>query len=168
MVIVMIIGVLGASSCNEKQYLFAEHVGTAIAQTGATVVCGGLKGTMEAVCRGAKNADGKTIGILPGTSVNDANEFIDIPIATGMGVVRNAIIVRTADVVIALDGAEGTLSEIAIALNIGKHVVAARSWEFLKQENLPNGLLHFIDTPEEAVNTAIDLAGKSKAPGKLW
>ena len=164
----MIIGVLGASACNDEQYAFAESVGAAIAKAGATVVCGGLSGTMEAVCKGARSSGGKTIGILPGTSTDDANEFVDIPIATGMGVVRNAIIVRTADVLIALDGAEGTLSEIALAMNIGKHVIAARSWEFLNQKNLPTKLLHFVDTPEDAVKEAVEHATKTGTPGKLW
>jgi uncharacterized protein (TIGR00725 family) len=164
----MIIGVLGASVCSDEQYAFAERVGAALAKAGAAVVCGGLAGTMEAVCKGAKSVSGKTIGILPGTDISEANEFVDVPIATGMGVVRNVIIVRTANVLIALDGAEGTLSETALAMNIGKNVIATRSWKFLKQDNLPTELLHFIDTPEEAVEKAVEMAGKEGSAGKLW
>ena len=111
----MIIGVIGGSRCSEETYAFAQKLGEGIAKAGGILVCGGKTGVMEAVCKGARSAGGRTIGILPSDDVNEANEYVDTPVATGMGVVRNAIIVRTADVLIALDGAEGTLSEIALA-----------------------------------------------------
>ena len=154
----MIIGVIGGSHCSEEMYLFAKSVGEGIAKGGATVVCGGLGGIMEAVCKGAKNAGGTTIGILPGYTKFDANHYVDIPIITGMGIARNVIVVRTADVVIALEGSAGTLSEIALALNVGKPVVSVKTWEILKLENLHEELLHFVNTGEEAVETALKLA----------
>jgi hypothetical protein len=84
---------------------------------------------MEAACRGAKDGGGLTIGILPGKDKNEANRFVDIPIVTSMSHARNAIIVRTADVLIAVDGKYGTLSEIGLALAIGKKVVGLNTWD---------------------------------------
>jgi hypothetical protein len=102
----------------------AEEVGREVARKGAVLVCGGLGGVMTDAARGAKELGGVTIGILPGPKTTDANEFIDFPIATNMGLARNSIIVHTADVLIAIGGGYGTLSEIALALKIGKAVVA--------------------------------------------
>jgi uncharacterized protein (TIGR00725 family) len=154
----MLIGLIGGSHCSEETYLYAKKVGENIAKKGGIIVCGGLGGVMEAVCKGAKNAGGTTIGILPGYTKFDANHFVDIPIITGMGIARNVIIVRTADVVVALEGSAGTLSEIAMALNIGKPVVAVRDWSILKQEHLHGDLMYFIDTPDDAAEKATELA----------
>ncbi|UCH88362.1 MAG: TIGR00725 family protein [Thermoplasmata archaeon] len=140
--------------------MYAKQVGEEIAKNGGVVVCGGLAGVMEAVCKGAKNEGGTTIGILPGVTKFDVNAYVDIPIITGMGIARNIVIVRTADVLIALEGSAGTLSEIALALNIGKPVVAVNLWQILKHENLPEDLLHFVSTPEEAVTEAVKLVKK--------
>lgn len=153
----MIIGVIGGSTCTDEVYKFAKSVGEGIAKKNGIVICGGLSGVMEAVCKGAKSAGGTTIGVLPGFSKADANEYVDIPIITGMGTARNIIIVSTADVVVAMEGSAGTLSEIALALNIGKPVVAVKTWDIIKQENLPEELIHIIDTPEEAVERVMDL-----------
>jgi uncharacterized protein (TIGR00725 family) len=157
----MIIGVIGGSSCTDEVYFFAKRVGEEIAKADAMLVCGGLSGVMEGACKGVKNENGRTIGILPGFSKLEANKYVDIPIITGMGVARNVVIVRTADVLIALEGSAGTLSEIALALNIGKPVVAVNLWQILKQENLHEDLLHIVNTPEEAVQKAVELI-KSK------
>ncbi|MBI3872895.1 MAG: TIGR00725 family protein [candidate division Zixibacteria bacterium] len=102
----------------------AEQVGAELAKAGAVVVCGGLGGVMEAVCRGARSAGGRTVGILPGTSPSAANPYIDVPIATGLSHGRNVVIVNTADGVIALPGSYGTLSEVALALKMDKPVVS--------------------------------------------
>ncbi len=105
----------------------AEEVGREIARKGAILICGGLGGVMTDAARGAKEMGGVTIGILPGPKTADANEFIDFPIATNMGQARNSIIVHTADVLIAIGGGYGTLSEIAMALKIGRGVVVLQT-----------------------------------------
>lgn len=121
-----LIAVVGGSSCNAAEAELAEEVGRRLAGAGAMVVCGGLDGVMEAVARGARAARGLTIGILPGTDPRDANPFVDVPLATGMGEMRNALIVRVAHAVIAIGGGHGTLSEVALALRIGTPVVGLR------------------------------------------
>ncbi len=122
------IAVCGAGQADAQTAELAETVGYELARAGAVVVCGGLGGVMEKVCEGAKRGGGVTVGILPGTNPSAANAFVDIPIVTGMAQGRNAVIVHTADAVIALPGAFGTLSEIALAVNMGKPVVTVGSW----------------------------------------
>jgi uncharacterized protein (TIGR00725 family) len=107
----------------------AEAVGRELAARGAVVVCGGLGGVMEAACRGAKEAGGRTVGILPGTDRAAANAFVDVAIPSGLGEARNALVVRAADALIAVGGGYGTLSEIALALKAGKRVVGLDSWD---------------------------------------
>ena len=107
----------------------AEAVGRELAGRGAVVVCGGLGGVMEAACRGAQEAGGRTVGILPGADRAAANPFVDIAVPTGLGEARNALVVRAADALIAVGGGYGTLSEIALALKAGKRVVGLDSWE---------------------------------------
>jgi uncharacterized protein (TIGR00725 family) len=104
-------------------------VGRELAARGAVLICGGLGGVMEAACRGAKDAGGRTIGILPGTDRAAANPFVDAAIPTGLGEARNALVVRAADALIAVGGGYGTLSEIALALKAGKRVVGLDSWD---------------------------------------
>ena len=129
----MYIGIIGGQYCSEDEERMAYDVGSLLARRGAVIVCGGLGGVMEAACKGAKEAGGTTIGILPGPFRGDANPYVDHAIATDMGQARNAIIVRTADAVIAVGGEYGTLSEIAMALKMGKKVVAVSSWEISRQ-----------------------------------
>jgi len=117
------VAVVGGSECTADEADAAEEVGRRLAQAGAIVLCGGLTGVMEAVAKGARAGGGLTIGILPGNDPADANRFIDIPLATGMGEMRNALIVRAAGAVIAIGGSYGTLSELALALRIGTPVV---------------------------------------------
>jgi uncharacterized protein (TIGR00725 family) len=107
----------------------AAEVGRLLAEQGVTLVCGGRGGAMEAACRGAKEADGLTVGILPGSDRSDANPFVDIVLPTGIGEARNALVVGAADVVIAIGGGYGTLSEIALALKAGKRVIGLGTWE---------------------------------------
>lgn len=108
----------------------AYNVGKLIALRKAIVVCGGLSGVMFEACRGAKEAGGTTIGILPGFDKNDANQYVDYAIPTGLGDARNAVIIRTADAAIAIGGSYGTLSEIAYAMKKEIPVAAISSWEF--------------------------------------
>ncbi len=145
-----IIGVIGGSQCNDQDYAAAEKVGKLIAQSGGSVICGGLTGIMEAACKGATGAGGVTIGVLPGNDVRDANPFVNIPIATGMGIGRNIVIIRTAQVLIAIDGRYGTLSEIAFAMQLNKPVFSLNSWN-----EIP-GIVP-VNSPAEAVEKAFSL-----------
>ena len=150
----MIISVIGAGSCNNEIYKAAEEVGTLIAHRNAVLVTGGLDGVMEAASKGASEAGGITVGILPGFTKDDANKYVTVPITTGLSHARNIIVVRSADAVIAVSGEYGTLSEIAIALKLDKPVIGIQTWGTIE------GVIS-VNTPEEAVNRAFELsAGK--------
>ncbi len=151
------IAVVGAGVCSEEIAQLAREVGRHLARAGALLVCGGLGGVMEAACHGAWEEGGLTIGILPGTSRDSANPFVHVPIATGLGEVRNALIVRTADAVIAIDGEFGTLSEIALALKIGRPVVGIGTWELLKSGRADESIVRAAD-PLDAATKALSLA----------
>jgi hypothetical protein len=141
-----IIGVIGGGSAGITHYSKAEEVGRLIALRGWMLVCGGLGGVMEAAARGAHEAGGVTIGLLPGNDRDSANQFITIPITTGLGEGRNLLIVRTADLLIAVGGEYGTLSEIALALKTGKPVIGLDTWD------IP-GVIRAL-SPEDAVSHA--------------
>jgi uncharacterized protein (TIGR00725 family) len=125
----MVIGVIGASSCSAEIAKLAEAVGREIGKRGAVLICGGLGGVMEFASKGAKEAGGLTIGILPGTSKEEANRYIDIPIVTGLGHARNILIAHSSDSLIAVSGEHGTLSEIAIGLKLKKTVIGLNTWD---------------------------------------
>jgi uncharacterized protein (TIGR00725 family) len=125
----MLIGVIGASSCSAEIAELAEAVGREIGKRGVVLICGGLGGVMEFAAKGAKEAGGLTIGILPGTSKEEANCYIDIPIVTGLGHARNVVIAHTSDSLIAIAGEHGTLSEIAIGLKLKKTVIGLNTWD---------------------------------------
>lgn len=148
-----VIGVIGGGRCPPRIAKLAETVGREIAKRDAILICGGLGGVMEAACRGAKQAGGTTIGILPGGDPHEANEYVDISIATGLGIARNVIIIRSCDVVIAIDGQFGTLSEIAFALQLGKPVVGLETWEISE-------LVIKARSPKEAVERAFEEIAK--------
>lgn len=150
-----IIGVIGSSKADPDVLRLAEEVGEAIAKSGAAVVCGGLSGVMEAVCKGARRCGGLTIGIIPSDQKSDANQYVQIPIVTGMGVGRNVMLVKTADVLIAVGGEFGTLSEIAHALNLGKTVIGLRTWKLEKAHTRPIPNLVEVDDPKKAVDLAL-------------
>jgi uncharacterized protein (TIGR00725 family) len=152
-----IIGVVGASSADPDILNLAEQVGSLIARNGAAVVCGGLTGVMEAVCKGARKEGGLTIGIIPSDEKKDANPYVQIPIVTGMGMGRNVMLVKTSDVIIAVGGEFGTLSEIAHALNLGKKVIGLRTWKLEKARAKPIPNLIEVQSPEDAVAKAIEL-----------
>ena len=124
----LLIGVIGGHRCNQRTARVAYEVGKGIAALGAILVCGGLGGVMQAAAKGAKENGGVTVGILPGEYKEDANPFIDIPIATGLGNMRNTLVATAADIVVALPGKYGTLSEIGFALNAGKIVLGLGAW----------------------------------------
>jgi len=144
------IGVIGAGQCSSRTSLLAEEVGKEIARAGAVLVCGGLGGVMEAAARGAQGEGGITVGILPGESFEDANPFIQIPVVTGLGHARNVLVVRSAQVLIAVKGGYGTLSEVALALKMGKPVIGLHSWDVSKK-------IIQVETPLEAVKKALRL-----------
>jgi uncharacterized protein (TIGR00725 family) len=121
--------VVGPADASAEQADAAERVGRLLARRGAVVVCGGLGGVMEAACRGARREGGTAVGILPGLDRGAANPHVEIALATGLGEARNALVVRAADALIAIGGAYGTLSEIALALKAGKRVVGLDTWQ---------------------------------------
>jgi uncharacterized protein (TIGR00725 family) len=123
------IAVVGAGEANVELSAFAEEVGRLLAARGAVVVCGGLGGVMEAVARGAAGAGGTVVGLLPGADRAAANPHLTVALPTGLGEMRNPLVVRAADAVIAVGGAYGTLSEIAFALRTGTPVVGFRTWD---------------------------------------
>jgi uncharacterized protein (TIGR00725 family) len=147
------VAVVGAGDATPEQREVAEAVGRALAGRGAVVVSGGLGGVMEAACRGARDAGGTTLGILPGRDRRDANPFVDVAIPTGLGEARNALVVRAADSLVAVGGGFGTLSEIALALKAGKTVVGLGTWE-LGEDSITRA-----GSPEEAVEAALAGSG---------
>ncbi len=152
-----IIGVIGGTEASPDFLRWAEETGRLIARQGCALICGGMGGVMEAAAKGAKEAGGTTIGILPQGDRQSANPYIDIPVATGFGEARNAIIVRTADLLIAVDGEYGTLTEIAFALKMGKPVIGLDTWD------IPG--VRKVATPTEAVAMARDILGSGLGPG---
>ncbi|GAB4248995.1 MAG: TIGR00725 family protein [Thermoleophilia bacterium] len=143
------ISVIGAGRCTAEQYALAERVGRLVAELGAVLVCGGLSGVMAAAARGAKEAGGRTLGILPGYDRSDANKYIDFAVTTGLGHARNLAVVSSGDAVIAVGGEFGTLSEIGLAAKIGRPVVLLDSWRLQRDAGTEG--LWYAETPEEAV-----------------
>jgi uncharacterized protein (TIGR00725 family) len=144
----------------------AEAVGRAVAEAGAVLVCGGRDGVMEAACRGAKSAGGTTVGILPGSMRAEANRYVDVALPTGLGEARNALVVRAADAVVAVDGGYGTLSEIALALVAGTPVVGLGTWALQRPGAggaTDAGVVAATD-PAAAVALALALALEAPAP----
>ncbi len=123
------VSVIGGHKCTVEVESLAESVGRIIAEEGYILICGGLKGVMEAACRGAKSAGGLTVGIIPTNNKNDANQYVDIVVPTGMGYSRNTIVASAGDIVIALPGEYGTLSEMGFALSIKKTVYGIKTWD---------------------------------------
>lgn len=155
------IGVIGGSTPTAEEAAAAEAVGRALAEEGAVLICGGRGGVMEAACRGAKEDNGLTIGVLPGADRSQANPFVDIPIVTGIGEARNAIIVRTAQAVIAVGGSYGTLSEIALALVFDTPVVGLGTWR-MEREGRPSVPIVYVDAPGDAATRALELAREKR------
>ena len=138
------IGVIGAGRCDEETYELARTVGGGIARMGAALVCGGLGGVMEGACHGAQEAGGLTIGILPGPAKTAANRYVTIPIVTDLGHARNILVVRSSDILVAVAGGYGTLSEISIALKLGTPVIGLNTWPAMDG-------VHYLETAEQAL-----------------
>lgn len=125
----------GSGTCSEEDLIHAEKLGVAIADMGAVLICGGKGGVMEAACRGAYSAGGTTIGILPSDSRDEGNPYLTHSIVTALGHVRNSLVVLNGDIVVAIDGGCGTLSEIALALQYGKRIIGLDTWDIPGVEN---------------------------------
>ena len=123
------IAVAGPGDATPELTWIAEEVGAGLAESGAVVVTGGLGGVMEAACRGARSRRGTTLGILPGEDREAANGWVEIAVTTGLGELRNGLVVRAADALVAIGGGHGTLSEVALALRTGRPVVGLGTWE---------------------------------------
>ena len=148
-----IVGVIGGHNCTKEVEDLAHNLGKSIAKVGEVLVSGGLSGTMKAVCQGFKQGGGNlAVGILPGYNKDDANVFVDIAIPTGMGLARNVLVVKAADVVVALPGEAGTLSEIAYCLQFKIPVISLHSWDI-------KGVVK-VETIEEAIAEVKKILGK--------
>lgn len=148
------ISVIGAGHCGPDTAAMAERLGAGIAARGWTLVCGGLGGVMTAAAKGARQAGGRTLGILPGLDRGDANPYIETSVATGLGQMRNMLVVANGDVVVAVEGGAGTLSEIGHALKAGRTVVAMGAWK-----DIPGVI------PASGPEEALDLAARALPPG---
>ena len=149
------IAVVGASRPTPEQEQAAEDVGRGLGAAGCVVITGGRGGVMAAASRGAHEAGATVVGILPGSDRREANEWVGLALPTGMGELRNGLIVRAADAVVAVGGAHGTLSEIALALSAGVGVVGYDTW--------PIEGVELADTPAAAVERALELAADAEA-----
>jgi uncharacterized protein (TIGR00725 family) len=146
------VAVVGPGEATEREVEIAESIGRRLAEAGAVVVCGGLGGVMAGACRGASSAGGLTVGILPGSDRASANQWVAVAIPTGIGELRNGLVVRASDAVIAIGGAHGTLSEIALALKTGVPVIGLDSWEIEGVER--------VDRADQAVARALALGAR--------
>jgi uncharacterized protein (TIGR00725 family) len=142
------VAVVGAAAATPAEERIAGNVGRALAEAGAIVVTGGLGGVMAAACRGAREAGGRTVGLLPGEDRADANPWVDVAIPTGMGEARNALVARAVDALIAVGGEFGTLSEMALALKLGRPVVAIGGWRIEREEPATDPILRARDAAE--------------------
>jgi uncharacterized protein (TIGR00725 family) len=145
------VAVIGASQPAQSELATAEAVGEELGAAGAVLICGGRGGVMAAACRGAHTQGGLTVGLLPGLDREEANQWVTVAIPTGLGELRNGLVARAADVLIAVGGGYGTLSEIALALRAGKPVLGLATWHI-------DGVTPMA-SPEQAVATALELAG---------
>ena len=144
------VAVIGGANVEEEIYRLAVETGQRIADAGFILYSGGKGGVMEAASFGANQSGGVVVGILPDDDPSAANQYVDIPVATGMGIGRNVIIIRSVDAVIAIDGKYGTLSEIAYALQLGKPVIGLKSWQ------IDAPIIH-VQSPQEAVENLIKI-----------
>jgi uncharacterized protein (TIGR00725 family) len=151
------VAVIGPGSCNKRRDQEAETIGRLLAEAGVVVVCGGLGGVMDAAARGCAAAGGISVGLLPHTSDTFASDFLTIPLPTGLGEARNVLVVGAAEVVIAIGGGVGTLSEMALAWKLGKPLVALDSWSVGPPVDTPSPEMLRVHSAEEAVSVTLDL-----------
>jgi len=156
-----LIAVVGGNEASPENLRLAEEVGRELGRRGVVVVCGGFGGIMEAACRGAKETGGITVGILPGSDPSAANPYVDIPICTGMGYARNVVVVKSAESVIAVDGAYGTLSEIAHALGEDVPVIGLNTWSLAIDGQQDQSIIR-AETAVDAVEKALEAAQRRR------
>jgi uncharacterized protein (TIGR00725 family) len=150
--------VIGGGRCDDATAALAYDLGAGLARAGFVLVTGGAFGVMEAASRGAKEAGGMVVGVLPGTDRAEANEWSDVSIATGIGHARNLAVVASADVVVAVGGEWGTLSEIGLAGVVGRPVVLLAGWRLEHAAGMPSDVA-YAETPQQAVEHAVALSG---------
>ena len=150
------VAAVGGAECSPQEGALAETVGKELASRGVAVVCGGRGGVMEAACRGAREAGGLTVGILPGVSGAEGNPHLSVAIPTGLGHARNSLVVLAGEAVIAIGGGPGTLSEIGIALKLGRRVIGLSTWEAVRPDGKQAEILR-AKTAGEAVDLALGL-----------
>jgi len=150
----MFVAVVGGGQCSREEAKLAEAVGIELAKRRVTLICGGLGGVMAAACKGARSAGGKTVGILPGNTREEANPYVDIPLVTGMGEARNVIVVNSAQAVIAIGGKFGTLAEIAYALRNNVPVIGLNTWSLSRKGRWVRSIIA-AQNPKEAVEKAL-------------
>jgi uncharacterized protein (TIGR00725 family) len=155
------IAVIGSGAAELDLARDAETVGRALGEAGAVIVCGGLGGVMEAACRGARSAGATTLGLLPGRDRSVANEYVTVAVATGIGELRNGLVVSAADAVLAVGGEFGTLSEIGFALRLGMPVVGLRTWELARGGAVDDRIVR-AEGPEEAARMVLELADAAR------
>jgi len=148
------VSVIGTGKCDDEVYASAKRLGGLLANKGLELVCGGLQGVMRAASEGVLERGGRTIGIMPGLDTAAANKYIEIPVATGLGHMRNFLVVLNGDVVIAVEGGYGTLCELALALKIGKTVIAMGKWASIPGVVPASG-------PDEACTLALQHLGNA-------
>jgi uncharacterized protein (TIGR00725 family) len=153
------VAVIGPGSCDDATAELAFEVGAGLARAGFTIVTGGEDGAMEAASRGAREAGGLAVGLLPGTDRSRANAYADVTVVTGTGHARNLAVVASGDVVVAVGGEWGTLSEIGFAGVLGRPVVLLRGWRLDHALEVPVDV-HYADDAEEAVELASRLASR--------
>ena len=161
------IAVCGPGDASPAALALAESVGAALARRGATLVCGGLGGCMEAACRGAKAAGGTTVGIIPGYDARAANRYVDHVVCTGMGQARNAVVAASGAAVVAIAGGAGTLSEVAMAIRLGRPVVLIGDWPAALATEIAGfasgASVRTAREPDQAVELTLKAAGKPPA-----
>ena len=148
------IGVIGAGTCSDTTFRLARNVGFEIGKRGWTLVCGGLGGVMEGASKGCLEAGGMTVGILPGIKKASANPYIQVPIPTGLAEGRNLLVVRASDILIAIAGGYGTLSEIALALKMDKPVIGLETWQNINGVQYASDCSNAINIVEEMLNAS--------------
>jgi uncharacterized protein (TIGR00725 family) len=158
------VAVVGPADATEAEVATAEQVGSLLAGQGAIVVCGGLGGVMEAVSKGASARGGVTIGLLPGSDRSTGNQHLSVALPTGLGEMRNGLVVRVCDALIAIGGSWGTLSEIALAMRTGKPTVVVNGWEVHDPRDPEASELRRVASPEEAVKAMLSLIAAGKNP----
>ena len=149
------IGVIGAGECSTEIYSIAYEVGCLVGKNEWVLVCGGLGGVMEGAAKGCFENGGITVGILPSTEKRSANPFVTLAFPTGMGEGRNLLVVRASDVVVAIAGGYGTLSEIGLALKIGKPVIGLKTWPGIDG-------IDYVETPDQAINMVVKYLSRLK------